>query len=52
MQNDFETWNDKKPNLMMEWLGLGSTVFLQRETENMYGNEGEAFVVTVLQVKT
>uniref|UniRef100_A0A7N6AWJ7 RZ-type domain-containing protein n=1 Tax=Anabas testudineus TaxID=64144 RepID=A0A7N6AWJ7_ANATE len=42
MQNDFETWNDKKPNLMMEWLGLGSTVFLQRETENMDGNEEEA----------
>lgn len=27
----------------MEWLGLGSTAFLQRETENATGNEGKAF---------
>uniref|UniRef100_A0A3Q0SGU1 Zinc finger NFX1-type containing 1 n=1 Tax=Amphilophus citrinellus TaxID=61819 RepID=A0A3Q0SGU1_AMPCI len=32
---------EKKPSLMMEWLGLGSTVFLQRETENANGNEAE-----------
>lgn len=29
----------------MEWLGLGSTVFLKRETENANGNEGKAFTV-------
>lgn len=29
----------------MEWLGLGSTVFLKRETENANGNEGKAFSV-------
>nr|XP_004547697.2 NFX1-type zinc finger-containing protein 1 [Maylandia zebra] len=37
--DEFQTWNEKKPNLMMEWLGLGSTVFLQRETENANGND-------------
>ncbi|XP_023137605.3 NFX1-type zinc finger-containing protein 1 [Amphiprion ocellaris] len=38
-QDEFETWSEKKSSLMMEWLGLGSTVFLQRETENANGNE-------------
>uniref|UniRef100_A0A3B4G171 Zinc finger NFX1-type containing 1 n=1 Tax=Pundamilia nyererei TaxID=303518 RepID=A0A3B4G171_9CICH len=37
--DEFQTWNERKPNLMMEWLGLGSTVFLQRETENANGND-------------
>lgn len=32
----------------MEWLGLGSTVFLQRETEYMNGNEGKAFSSAVV----
>ncbi|XP_063329532.1 NFX1-type zinc finger-containing protein 1 [Pelmatolapia mariae] len=39
--DEFQIWNEKKPNLMMEWLGLGSTVFLQRETENANGNDEE-----------
>uniref|UniRef100_A0AAX7TZG3 RZ-type domain-containing protein n=1 Tax=Astatotilapia calliptera TaxID=8154 RepID=A0AAX7TZG3_ASTCA len=30
--DEFQTWNEKKPNLMMEWLGLGSTVFLFQNT--------------------
>lgn len=38
-QDGFETWSEKKSGLIMEWLGLGSTVFLQRETENANGNE-------------
>ncbi|XP_044203715.1 NFX1-type zinc finger-containing protein 1 [Thunnus albacares] len=33
MEDGFETRN-KKPSLIMEWLGLGSTAFLQRETES------------------
>ncbi|XP_070758638.1 NFX1-type zinc finger-containing protein 1 isoform X2 [Enoplosus armatus] len=41
-QDGFETWTEKKPSLIMEWLGLGSTIFLQRETENAYGNEAAA----------
>ncbi|XP_049446635.1 NFX1-type zinc finger-containing protein 1 isoform X2 [Epinephelus fuscoguttatus] len=40
-QEGFEFWYQKKSSLMMEWLGLGSTVFLQRETENANGNEAE-----------
>lgn len=43
MQDGFEISNEKKPSMIMEWLGFGSTVFLQRETENANGNEGEAF---------
>lgn len=31
---------------MMEWLGLGSTVFLQRATENANGNDGKAFTLS------
>ncbi|XP_044066857.1 NFX1-type zinc finger-containing protein 1-like isoform X2 [Siniperca chuatsi] len=38
-QDGFETWSEKKSSLIMEWLGLGSTVFLQRETENANRNE-------------
>ncbi|XP_051269576.1 NFX1-type zinc finger-containing protein 1 [Dicentrarchus labrax] len=38
-QDGFEIWTEKKPSLMMDWLGLGSTTFLQRETENANGNE-------------
>ncbi|XP_072237874.1 NFX1-type zinc finger-containing protein 1 isoform X2 [Leuresthes tenuis] len=34
----FVAWNEK-PSLMMEWLGLGSTVVHQRETENANANE-------------
>ncbi|XP_008287693.1 NFX1-type zinc finger-containing protein 1 isoform X2 [Stegastes partitus] len=39
----FEIPTEKKNGLMMEWLGLGSTVVLQRETE--YGYEEEAMEV-------
>ncbi|KAI3369880.1 hypothetical protein L3Q82_024689 [Scortum barcoo] len=38
-QDGFEIWSEKKTSLIMEWLGLGSTVFLERETENENGNE-------------
>ncbi|KAK1901087.1 NFX1-type zinc finger-containing protein 1 [Dissostichus eleginoides] len=39
-QDGFLIWGEKKkPSQMKEWLGLGSTVFLQRETENANGNE-------------
>lgn len=41
MQDGFETWNEKK-SMIVEWLGLGSTVLLQRETENANRNEGKA----------
>ncbi|XP_029006831.1 NFX1-type zinc finger-containing protein 1 [Betta splendens] len=37
MQHDFDVYNEwqkKKPSVMMEWLGLGSTVSQQRETED------------------
>ncbi|KAK2861853.1 hypothetical protein Q5P01_001386 [Channa striata] len=34
MKDDFEVWNEKRSSLMMDWLCLNSTVFLQRETEN------------------
>ncbi|KAM9410372.1 NFX1-type zinc finger-containing protein 1 [Pholidichthys leucotaenia] len=42
MENEFgfET-RMKRPSLIMEWLGLGSAVFLQRETENGNINEEE-----------
>lgn len=39
MEDGFEI--KKKPNLMMEWLGLGSTPFQQRESETANGNEGK-----------
>ncbi|XP_040014742.1 NFX1-type zinc finger-containing protein 1 [Xiphias gladius] len=39
MQDGFVTWSDKKPSLIMDWLGLGSPIFLQRETENANRNE-------------
>ncbi|XP_071350561.1 NFX1-type zinc finger-containing protein 1 [Trachinotus anak] len=39
MQDGFEIWHEMKSSLMMEWLGLGSTIFLQRETENTDENE-------------
>ncbi|XP_023281831.1 NFX1-type zinc finger-containing protein 1 [Seriola lalandi dorsalis] len=39
MQDGFESWNEKRSSLIMEWLGLGSTVFLQRETGNANINE-------------
>uniref|UniRef100_A0A7N8XVC0 Zinc finger, NFX1-type containing 1 n=1 Tax=Mastacembelus armatus TaxID=205130 RepID=A0A7N8XVC0_9TELE len=38
-QDGFDIWNEKS-SLMMEWLGLGSTFFLQRETED--ANENQA----------
>lgn len=41
-----EFWFEKKSNVMMEWLGLGSTAFLQRETEDANRTEGKAFTVT------
>ncbi|XP_033939060.1 NFX1-type zinc finger-containing protein 1 isoform X2 [Pseudochaenichthys georgianus] len=41
-QDGFLIWGEKKKSSqMMEWLGLGSTVFLQRETENANGNEAD-----------
>ncbi|TKS70677.1 Zinc finger-containing protein 1 [Collichthys lucidus] len=41
-QDEFEVWGERKTSLIMEWLGLGSTTFLQRETENANGNEEAA----------
>ncbi|KAM9759617.1 NFX1-type zinc finger-containing protein 1 isoform 1-T2 [Menidia menidia] len=38
MEDMFMTRNEK-PSLMMEWLGLGSTVIQQREAENANTNE-------------
>ncbi|KAM9361314.1 NFX1-type zinc finger-containing protein 1 [Symphorus nematophorus] len=38
MEDGFEIQGEK-PSLIMEWLGLGSTTFLQRETEYANGNE-------------
>ncbi|XP_069003772.1 NFX1-type zinc finger-containing protein 1 [Embiotoca jacksoni] len=38
-QDAFAAWSEKKHSVMMEWLGLGSTVFLQRETEEANSNE-------------
>ncbi|XP_042361275.1 NFX1-type zinc finger-containing protein 1 isoform X2 [Plectropomus leopardus] len=40
-QDGFEICGEKKHSLMMDWLGLGSTVFLKRETENANTNEAE-----------
>ncbi|XP_032369209.1 NFX1-type zinc finger-containing protein 1 isoform X2 [Etheostoma spectabile] len=40
-QDDFVTYGEKKSSLMMEWLGIGSTFFLQRETEAADRNEAE-----------
>ncbi|XP_059186152.1 NFX1-type zinc finger-containing protein 1 isoform X2 [Centropristis striata] len=37
----FVTWGEKKSSVVMDWLGLGSTVFLQRATENANRNEEE-----------
>lgn len=39
IQDGFETQNERGSCLMTEWLGLGSNVFLQRETENADENE-------------
>ncbi|XP_068568539.1 NFX1-type zinc finger-containing protein 1 [Cebidichthys violaceus] len=39
---DFWTSGEKKSSLIMDWLGLGSTVFLQRATENANGNDDAA----------
>ncbi|KAM7422964.1 hypothetical protein PAMA_010818 [Pampus argenteus] len=41
MQDGFEI-RRKNSSLMMEWLGLGSTTFLQRETENANRNDDTA----------
>ncbi|KAM7006466.1 NFX1-type zinc finger-containing protein 1 [Tautogolabrus adspersus] len=35
----FDMWSQKKSSPMMEWLGLGSLTFLQRETEYANGYE-------------
>lgn len=43
MEDGFEMWSKKTPNLMIEWLGLGSTHFQQRESETANGNEGRSF---------
>ncbi|XP_028303349.1 NFX1-type zinc finger-containing protein 1 isoform X2 [Gouania willdenowi] len=37
--DEFVFWNDRKPSVMREWLGLSSMDFLQRETENVNRNE-------------
>ncbi|KAM6946973.1 NFX1-type zinc finger-containing protein 1 isoform 1-T1 [Lycodopsis pacificus] len=36
---DFSTSGKKKSSPMIDWLGLGSTVFLQRATENANGHD-------------
>ncbi|XP_007548089.1 NFX1-type zinc finger-containing protein 1 isoform X1 [Poecilia formosa] len=41
MEDGFEVWSKKTPNLMMDWLGLGSTHFQQREPETVNGKEAE-----------
>ncbi|KAM3842920.1 NFX1-type zinc finger-containing protein 1-like, partial [Diretmus argenteus] len=38
----FVSYSEKKPCVMMEWLGLGSTVFQQRATHDANKNEEEA----------
>uniref|UniRef100_A0A1A8CEK6 Zinc finger, NFX1-type containing 1 n=2 Tax=Nothobranchius kadleci TaxID=1051664 RepID=A0A1A8CEK6_NOTKA len=38
----FPVWNDRKFNMMMEWLGLGVASIQQREAENASPNEEEA----------
>ncbi|KAK2915291.1 NFX1-type zinc finger-containing protein 1 [Channa argus] len=38
IEDDFMVCDERKANLMMDWLGLTSTVFLQRETENANTN--------------
>lgn len=45
-QDHFEVRSEKKPSWIMEWLGLGSTIYLQRETENANWNKGKAFTVS------
>ncbi|XP_030275595.1 NFX1-type zinc finger-containing protein 1 isoform X4 [Sparus aurata] len=40
-EHGFARRREKKPSLIMEWLGLGSTAFQQRETEFVNGNEAE-----------
>ncbi|XP_034726304.1 NFX1-type zinc finger-containing protein 1 isoform X2 [Etheostoma cragini] len=40
-QDGFVTYGEKKSSLMMEWLGIGSTFFLQRETGTADRNEEE-----------
>ncbi|XP_041836553.1 NFX1-type zinc finger-containing protein 1 [Melanotaenia boesemani] len=39
-EDAFVVWNEKS-SVMMDWLGLGSNIFQQRETENANTNEGE-----------
>ncbi|TNN78713.1 NFX1-type zinc finger-containing protein 1 [Liparis tanakae] len=34
IEDGFRIWGEKKSSLIVEWLGLGPEVFLQRETEN------------------
>lgn len=37
---------------MVEWLGLSSTTFLQRETENTDETEGKAFLQLCFKLRT
>ncbi|XP_024125640.1 NFX1-type zinc finger-containing protein 1 isoform X2 [Oryzias melastigma] len=41
MDDGFQLWTEQKFSVMMEWLGLGSTVFQQREAENTNAAEEE-----------
>nr|XP_046239135.1 NFX1-type zinc finger-containing protein 1 [Scatophagus argus] len=41
-RDDFEVWGEKKSSRIMEWLSLGTSFFLQRETENANENEDVA----------
>lgn len=47
-QDGFEIRSEEKTSLIMEWLGLGTTVFQQRETETAYVDDGKAFSASVL----
>lgn len=44
-QDGFVISSEKRSSPIMEWLGLGSTVFLQRETEDTNGNDVEEMEV-------
>ncbi|XP_070815806.1 NFX1-type zinc finger-containing protein 1 [Chaetodon trifascialis] len=46
-QDGFMIWSEKKSSVIMDWLGLGSTAFLQRETEDANGDEAAAEAMEV-----
>ncbi|XP_020558865.1 NFX1-type zinc finger-containing protein 1 isoform X2 [Oryzias latipes] len=41
VEEEFQLWSDQKFSVIMEWLGLGSTVFQLREAENTNAAEAE-----------